>query len=219
MKMSTFSIAISKQAIAEMPPEVTEGDIVVVDTPQGLADALADLNAHTTVGFDTETKPSFKKGCVNKVALLQLSTDTRNYLIRLNRLGIPEPLRRFLENPGITKVGLSVHDDFSVLRRSTPIEPQGFVELQRLAKDYCITDTSLQKIYAIVFGRRISKKQRLTNWEADTLTDSQRAYAALDARACLRLYRHLLAGGFDPTASAFRTDTTAHDDTDNMNRT
>lgn len=116
-------------------------------------------------------------------------------------------------------MGLSVHDDFSVLRRSTPIEPQGFVELQRLAKEYNITDTSLQKIYAIVFGRRISKKQRLTNWEADTLTDSQRAYAALDARACLKLYRHLLAGGFDPAASAFRTDTTAHDDTDNMNRT
>lgn len=204
MKMTTFSIAISKQAISEMPAEVLEGGITMVDTPQGLAHALADLNSHSVVGFDTETKPSFKKGCVNKVALMQLSTETHNYLIRLNRLGIPEPLQRFLENPDILKVGVSVHDDFSVLRRVGSLEPRGFVELQQVVKQFHITDSSLQKIYAIVFGRRISKKQRLTNWEAETLTPQQQAYAALDARACLNLYFCLKNGRFDPEASPYK---------------
>lgn len=203
-KMPSFSISISKQAIAEMPAEVLDGKVTIVDTPQALADALDDLNAHSLVGFDTETKPSFKKGCVNKVALMQLSTDTRHYLIRLNRLGLPEPLKRFLENPDITKVGLSVHDDFSVLRRCAPVEPQGFIELQQYVRHFHIADASLQKIYAIVFGRRISKKQRLTNWEADTLTPQQQAYAALDASACLHLYQHLNDGRFDPETSPYR---------------
>ncbi|MDE6269727.1 MAG: 3'-5' exonuclease domain-containing protein 2 [Muribaculaceae bacterium] len=202
--MTTFSIAISKQAISEMPAEVLEGNITLVDTPQALADALADLSKQTIVGFDTETKPSFKKGCVNKVALMQLSTETQNYLIRLNRLGIPEPLQRFLENPDILKVGVSVHDDFSVLRRVGALEPKGFIELQQVVKKFHIADSSLQKIYAIVFGKRISKKQRLTNWEAETLTPQQQAYAALDARACLNLYFYLKEGKFDPETSPYR---------------
>ena len=93
MKMSTFSLAISKQAVAQMSAVVFDAPIMVVDTPELLDKALADLGKHTLVGFDTETKPSFKKGCLNKVALMQLSTDTHNYLIRLNKLGIPAPLR------------------------------------------------------------------------------------------------------------------------------
>ena len=204
MKMSTFSLAISKQAVAEMEPVVFDGPVTIVDTPEQLDAALADLRSHALVGFDTETKPSFKKGCVNKVALMQLSTDTHNYLIRLNKLGIPAPLREFLENPAITKVGLSVHDDFSVMRRTEPVEPRGFIELQHYVRDFRIADSSLQKIYAIVFGKRISKKQRLTNWEAPELTVPQQHYAALDSWACLHIYRHLHSGAFDPASSPFR---------------
>lgn len=187
-----------------MPPVAFDGPITIVETAEQLDSALADLCAHPLVGFDTETKPSFKKGCVNKVALMQLSTDTHNYLIRLNKLGIPAALRAFLENPAVTKVGLSVHDDFSVMRRTEPLEPQGFVELQHYVRDFCISDSSLQKIYAIVFGQRISKKQRLTNWEADKLTPQQQAYAALDSWACLHIYRYLSEGRFDPSSSPYR---------------
>lgn len=204
MKVSTISLAITKQAVAEMPPVEFDGPITLVDTAEQLEAALADLGAHTLVGFDTETKPAFKKGCLNKVALMQLSTDTRHYLIRLNKLGIPAGLRAFLENPAITKVGLSVHDDFSVMRRTEPVEPQGFIELQRYVRDFCIADSSLQKIYAIVFGHKISKKQRLTNWEAATLTPQQQMYAAIDSWACLRIYRHLSEGLFDPAQSPYR---------------
>lgn len=190
--------------MVEMPPVAFDGPITIVETAEQLDSALADLCAHPLVGFDTETKPSFKKGCVNKVALMQLSTDTHNYLIRLNKLGIPAALSAFLENPAVTKVGLSVHDDFSVMRRTEPLEPQGFVELQHYVRDFCISDSSLQKIYAIVFGQRISKKQRLTNWEADKLTPQQQAYAALDSWACLHIYRYLSEGRFDPSSSPYR---------------
>lgn len=97
-----------------------------------------------------------------------------------------------------------MHDDFSVMRRTEPLEPQGFVELQHYVRDFCISDSSLQKIYAIVFGQRISKKQRLTNWEADKLTPQQQAYAALDSWACLHIYRYLSEGRFDPSSSPYR---------------
>ncbi|MDE6498292.1 MAG: 3'-5' exonuclease domain-containing protein 2 [Muribaculaceae bacterium] len=202
--MNTFSLTISKQAVAELPTVEFNGAITMVETPEQLEAALADLCTHTLVGFDTETKPSFKKGCVNKVALMQLSTDTHNYLIRLNKLGIPATLRQFLENPAITKVGLSIHDDFNVMRRTEPLDPQGFIELQNFVKEYAIADCSLQKIYAIVFGRRISKRQRLTNWEAPALTPQQQMYAALDSWACLHIYRYLLDGKFDPASSPYR---------------
>ena len=203
MKMNTFSIAIDKARVAEMPVVEFSGPIVLVDSEDKLDSALADLNAHSIVGFDTETKPSFKKGCANKVALMQLSTDNCNYLIRLNRIGIPEKLKSFLENESIVKVGLSIHDDFSVMRRSTPLEPKGFVELQHYVRQFCIKDSSLQKIYAIVFGKRISKKQRLTNWEAQELTPQQQAYAALDSWACLHIYRYLSEGKFDAARSPY----------------
>lgn len=206
MKMRAFSITINKPAIAEMPPVELHEPIVLVDIPEKVAPAMADLCSQKVVGFDTETKPAFKKGQVNNVALMQLSTDTTNYLFRLNRIGIPAELKAFLEDPDITKVGLSVHDDFHVMRRSTPIEPRGFIELQHYVRNFHIADASLQKIYAILFGRKISKKQRLTNWEADTLTPQQQMYAALDSRACLTIFRYLSEGHFDPEASPYRVE-------------
>ena len=212
-------VSITKQELAALPAARFPGKVVMVDKDDQIPSVAEALNAETIIGFDTETKPSFRRGQSNNVALLQLSSHTTCYLIRLNHLGLPESIKRVLENPDILKIGVSIHDDFHNLHKISNVNPKGFVELQSYVKDYEIQDNSLSRIYGILFGQRISKGQRLTNWEADTLTDSQRAYAALDARACLRLYRHLLAGGFDPTASAFRTDTTAHDDTDNMNRT
>jgi len=210
MKMSTFSLAISKQAVAEMPVVVFDGPITIVDTAERLEVALDDLCTHKIIGFDTETKPSFKKGCLNKVALMQLSTDSHNYLVRLNRLGLPSGLKDFLENPDITKVGLSVHDDFSVIRRTETVEPKGFIELQNYVRRFSISDCSLQKIYAIVFGMRISKKQRLTNWEAQTLTPQQQTYAALDSWACLHIYRYLSEGHFNPELSPYRVEPDAN---------
>lgn len=204
------TIAISKETVADMPVVEYPGGtstITVVDNTSLARIALRELSRARVVGFDTETRPSFTRGRVHKVALMQLSTDEHCYLFRLNKIGIPELLRNFLENPEVIKIGLSVHDDFSVMRRITPdLDPQGFIDLQEYVKYFHINDISLQKIYAIVFQQKISKNQRLTNWEAPTLTDQQQIYAALDAWACLRLYRTLRSGSYNPDDSPFIVD-------------
>lgn len=186
-----------------MPIASFPGEITVVDTPEAVEGAIRLLEKEKFIGFDTETKPSFKKGHTNKVALLQLSTIDRCFLFRLNRIGMGEDISRLMENDSITKIGLSIHDDFTVMHRSSQVVPRGFVELQKLVKDYHIEDISLQKIYAIIFGEKISKSQRLTNWEAEHLTPQQQRYAATDAWACLRIYNNLVSGDFHPESSPF----------------
>ena len=100
-------------------------------------------------------------------------------------------------------VGLSIHDDFRALHKLSEFEPAAYVELQGYVKQFDIADNSLQKIYAILFGKRISKGQRLTNWEADVLTESQQAYASLDAKACLQIYEYLASKKFDKDKSQY----------------
>lgn len=204
MTQPDYILSISKEEVGEMPVTAYPGQIVMVDSAALAHSALRVLAREKIVGFDTETKPSFRKGSRHKVALMQISTADRCFLFRLNKIGICAELKQFLENPEILKIGLSVHDDFGAIRRTEDFEPQGFVELQEMVRDFEIADISLQKIYAIIFGERISKGQRLTNWEADTLTDAQQAYAALDAWACLKIYNVLNAHTFDHLHSPYR---------------
>lgn len=202
-----LSLYIDKETVSQMP--VVEypggiGAITVIDTAAKAKMALRTLNKCTHIGFDTETKPTFQRGGKqHKVALLQLSTGDHCFLFRLNRDGIFDMVRPLLENPDIIKVGLSVHDDYNALRRRGEIEPAGFLDLQDYAHAFHIADLSLMKVYAIIFGKRISKAQRLTNWEADKLTEAQQIYAAIDAWACLKMYRYLRGGYFDPTQSPY----------------
>lgn len=204
MNTENHIISISKEQLAELPIVTYNGAITLVDSVAEECAALRALSKEKIVGFDTETRPAFHKGQQHKVALMQISTADRCFLFRLNKLGLSDRLRAFLENPDIIKIGLSVHDDFSVLRRSDQtLNPQGFVDLQSMMSHYRITDISLQKIYAIIFGEKISKNQRLTNWEAKELTAGQQAYAALDAWACLKIYLYLTAGCFNPATSQY----------------
>lgn len=183
-----------------MPVSAFDGEIDLIDSPEQVADAVTYLLQFPIIGFDTETKPSFRRGNPNKMALMQLSTDNRCFLFRLNMIGMPDDLLRLIHNPEIVKIGLSIHDDFHVMHRSSNVEPRGFIDLQQFVKDYNIADISLQKIYAIIFAQKISKAQRLTNWEAPELTRQQQVYAATDAWACLRIYRKLVSGEFDPVS-------------------
>lgn len=206
MKTLCPQISIPKEVLNELPLVVYPGGIdavTVVDTPAKARIALRALNKCTHIGFDTETRPSFQRGQVNKVALLQLSTGEHCYLFRLNKPGIFEMVKPLLENPDIIKVGLSVHDDYNALRRRGDITPAGFLDLQDYCRTFHITDISLQKIFAIIFGKRISKTQRLTNWEAEHLNDSQQIYAAIDAWACLKLYKYIREGHFNPMESPY----------------
>lgn len=179
---------IDKAALSQLPAETFSGRIEIIQTPAMAAKAIRYLMDQPLVGFDTETRPNFRKGENHKVALMQLSTPDVCFLIRLNRLGLFPELKEFLETEKVTKIGLSTKDDFHMLRQLAPVEPRGFVELQSLVKTHGIGEASLTKIYALLFGKRISKAQRLTNWEATELTEAQQRYAALDAWACLRIY-------------------------------
>lgn len=191
-------LSIPKDAISALPLVEFKGEISVIDRPEMVDEAVNNLLKEPILGFDTETRPTFTKGKTHKVALMQISTPDHAYLFRLNKIGMPDALMSLIENPDILKVGLSIKDDFNVMHRSNEFEPQGFVELQQYVKEFGIEDMSLQRVYAIVFNQRISKSQRLTNWEIANLTPGQQTYAAIDAWACLRLYTHLEAGLFNP---------------------
>lgn len=183
---------ISKEALSALAAEEFSGRIVLVQTEATAVKAMRYLMEQPIVGFDTETRPSFRKGEVHKVALIQLSTPDTCFLIRLNRLGIFPLLKEFLESDSVKKIGLSTKDDFAALNRLDAVAPKGFIELQQMVKTRGIGEASLTKIYALLFGKRISKGQRLTNWEAVELTEAQQRYAALDAWACLRIYDRLI---------------------------
>ncbi len=197
-------VSIDKQTINEMPRVTFPGRIHIISAISQVKSAVTALRTAPIVGFDTETRPSFHRGEHHNIALLQLSTESDAFLFRLNKTGIPIPLKQYLEDKNCVKVGLSTTDDFHQLSRiCQSLRPGGFVELQQLVKQYGITDMSLQKIYAILFQQKISKSQQLTNWEAPQLSDAQQQYAAIDAWACIRILKRLHSGLFIPEESPY----------------
>lgn len=171
-----------------MPVVVFDGRIIVIQTEAEAEKAMNYLLAQKVLGVDTETRPSFRKGVVNRVALLQVSTPDTCFLFRLNMIGLCPAIVRFLTDDKVLKIGLSLKDDLHNLHHWGEFEARNFVELQSMVGEVGILEMSLQKIYAILFGQKISKRQRLTNWEIDVLNDAQKSYAAIDAWACLKIY-------------------------------
>ena len=175
-----------------MPKVLFPGRIFVVYTESDAEKAVAYLKDQRIVGVDTETRPSFKRGTTHKVALLQISTQDTCFLFRLNRIGMPDSLQEFLMSDTL-KIGLSLKDDFNSLRKRQDMHPDrgNWIELQEYVGKFGIEDRSLQKISANLFGEKISKNQRLSNWEADVLSEGQKLYAATDAWACVEIYNCL----------------------------
>lgn len=175
-----------------MPKMLFPGRIFVIYTESDAEKAVAYLKDQRIVGVDTETRPSFKRGTTHKVALLQISTQDTCFLFRLNRIGMPDSLQEFLMSDTL-KIGLSLKDDFNSLRKRQDMHPDrgNWIELQEYVGKFGIEDRSLQKIYANLFGEKISKNQRLSNWEADVLSEGQKLYAATDAWACVEIYNCL----------------------------
>ena len=190
-----YKTKISEEEIEELPNFTFDGEIIVIDHEDKIDAAVNDLSSYSHIGFDTETKPAFKRGQAHKVALMQLSTMEVCYLFRLNKIGYPDELDEIICNPDIKKIGLSLRDDFAAIRKRSDKKPQNFIDLQSFVDEYDIDDNGLQRIYAILFGKKISKNQRLSNWEASVLSEAQKNYAAMDAWACLRIYNHLISNG------------------------
>ena len=183
---------LTKAEINAMPKVLFPGRIFIIMNERDTVQAVSYLNKQRLVGVDTETRPSFKKGTTHKVALMQISTEDTCFLFRLNQIGMPDVLEEFLCSD-ILKVGLSLKDDFMSLRRRRDIHPDegNWLDLQQYVGRFGIEDKSLQKIYANLFGEKISKSQRLSNWEAETLSEGQKLYAATDAWACVKIYNVL----------------------------
>ena len=181
-----------KTKIGGLERDTFPGRIIVVLNEQDAQKAVDYLMTMPILGFDTETRPSFKRGQSHKVALLQVSTHDTCFLFRLNRTGITPAIRQLLETEKMLKIGLSWHDDILSLKKRGQFDARGFFELQDHMKELGIEDMSLAKLYANLFNKRISKREQLSNWEADILNEKQQLYAATDAWACIMLYEEYL---------------------------
>lgn len=190
--MKTIFDKYDKKLLVDLPRVLFEGRIEVIVSENDAKRAVKFLLRQPLLGFDTETKPSFKPGRQHQVALLQVCNGEICFLFRLNRIGLPECLVKLLEDNTVTKVGLSWHDDLRALNLRKQVCAGTFIELQDIASEMGIVDLSLQKLYAIIFGKKISKGQQLSNWEADNLSEAQKLYAATDAWACIRLYQEMM---------------------------
>ena len=190
--VNNFIDKISNEQTALLPAVEFRGEIRIVEHERDISAACKTLAEQPVIGFDTETRPSFRPGVTFRVSLLQLSTPTVCYLFRLNKIPLAKPILQLLEDRRILKIGADVAGDLRSLRQIRHFRDGGFVDLQGIAPEWGIGEKSLRKLSAIVLGRRVSKAQRLSNWEAATLTDKQQLYAATDAWVCTRIYEQLL---------------------------
>ena len=182
----------NKAIINTLPLIRFEGKIITVISESEASRAVDFLLSQPILGIDTETKPTFKRGVIHQVALLQVATHDLCFLFRLNYLGLSPSVVRLLMDRTVPKVGLSLHDDLHMLHKRGEFQAGSFIDLQNVVKEIGIEDMSLQKLYANLFGMRISKAQQLSNWQADVLSDKQKVYAATDAWACIVIYEELM---------------------------
>lgn len=185
---------ITVEEIAEHELSWFKGEIILVDNLKTFYEVFPKLLGSDILGFDTETRPTFKKGKKNSVSLIQLSTETLACLFRINKIGIPDELAELLSDPSVIKAGVAVHDDIRFLKGIRKFTPDGFIDLQTMVKDFGIQSSGLKKLTAIILGFRISKRQQVTDWEADQLTEAQIIYAATDAWVCHQIYKKLING-------------------------
>ena len=183
-----FDESINDDELRKLPLLQFEGRITLIDTYDKYRRAMEDIGKPDLLGFDTETRPSFKKGRRYQVALLQLADARRAWLFRLNMIGLPTELAALLADKSVIKTGVAIRDDLKALKALTHFEPHGFIDLQNLVADHGIKELGLKKLTAITLGHTISKSQQVSNWEAPALTDPQQLYAATDAWVCRQIY-------------------------------
>lgn len=183
---------ITKIEVNELPLGRYEGEIIIVDSPLAMADAIDDINKENIIGIDTETKPTFTKGISNKTALIQIATKNKAYLFRLNRTGMPLALTQILENPRIQKIGIAILQDMKELSdQYRPFRHANVTDLNILCKTLNFANIGARNLSAMVLGFRISKRQQTSNWELKTLSEAQLRYAATDAWVCREIYLKL----------------------------
>jgi ribonuclease D len=186
-----YQSEISKEEVAALELIQYEGPICVIDSLEAFKQEIERIEQEPVLGFDTETRPSFKKGKVYPTSLIQISSLEQSWIIRVNRIGYPKRLLKLLSGELPLKIGLGLQDDLRKLRADFQFEPQGFLDLQSYVAAFRIDEKGLKKISGIVLNRRISKSQQVSNWDADVLSEAQLRYAATDAWICLMIYNSL----------------------------
>jgi ribonuclease D len=184
-------ITITPEEINKLPLRTFEGKTAVISEADKLPKILKEIEKHTVVGFDTETRPSFKKGQVYQVSLLQLAIPGKAFLIRINHTGVTEEIARLFEDENIVKAGVGIRDDLKALQKHRKFEPNNCFDLSTIAKQAGLQVESVKKLAGLLLGFRISKSAQTSNWEAPTFTQKQIEYAATDAWVCLELYKKL----------------------------
>jgi ribonuclease D len=182
---------MSKEEIAKRPIRRYRGRVRVVRDKAALADAVGELRGETLLGFDTETRPAFKKGQSYKPSLIQLAGRKEVFLFQLKHIGLPRSLRRILADPRIVKAGAALDRDVIELTELAPFEPAGFVDLGKAAKEVGLQNHGLRGMVAVLLGFRIPKGAQTSNWSKSDLTPSQITYAATDAWVGRELYRKM----------------------------
>ena len=183
-----YNESVTDDELKQLPLLQFNGRVTLVDTMQKFRQVIDEIGSPAVLGFDTETRPSFRKGNRHKVSLLQLADDRRAWLFRLNMIGLQPELTALLADEGIIKTGVAIHDDIKALRSLAPFNPGGFIDLQTIVASRGIKQLGLKKLSAIILGYSISKSQQVSNWEAPVLTEPQQLYAATDAWVCRRIY-------------------------------
>jgi ribonuclease D len=186
-----FQLSITKDEINLLPNYRFDGDIELIETKEGATVAALALQDEKILGFDTETRAAFKKGESYDVSLLQLATSTKAYLFRLNKFSMPKELIGLLADKTIIKTGVAVRDDIKALKKLSPFSDESFIDLAEVAKEKKIKNFGLRALTAIFLGQRLSKKAKISNWERETLTPIQIAYAASDAVVGYEIYQRL----------------------------
>ncbi len=187
-----FKDNITKDEVNELPLDWYKGKYTVITSTDQLDEAFSKINKQKFVGFDTETKPTFKKGQYHAVALIQIGIPDEVFLIRINQTGLADQIISFFENKEIEKIGVALTDDIKDLQKVKNFKAAGFVDLSKEVKQIGIESNGLRKLTAIMLGFRISKNAQVSNWEAPELSERQLIYAATDAWVCLEMYEKLL---------------------------
>ena len=184
---------ISKAEINELPLIVWEGEIKILESSEEMEAAAADLVNESHLGFDTETRPSFKKGDYHPPALIQLATERCVYLFRISKTKTFDPLLPILESPDILKTGVAIKDDVKELRAMEDFIPSGFVEIADITVKLGYENRGLRALAGLLLQGRISKAAQVSNWARPELDNKQVRYAATDAWISREIYRQAMA--------------------------
>mgnify|MGYP003651397759 CR=1 FL=1 len=192
----SFTKSITKQEIMELPLSGYKGKVVIASTEESIQKAMDEINEFNAVGFDTEARPTFKKGQVRYISLIQIGTPEKVYLLRIMQTGLLPCIIDFMENPEITKIGIGLDDDFNLLNNLKTFNHQGFLDLNKKFVEIGAENIGARNLAGMIMGIRISKSAQTSNWELEQLTEKQIRYAATDAWICLEIYEKLYTWGF-----------------------